>query len=139
MIGLIAAILAQKNSFFNELIPSFTKRKRGVLAAILLEVFGAEGRNKHPTLRVQASALFILINTKRPFPSGNRRIALAVFFYLVAQEGKWLKVNTDKLYNLAHWISLAPADAGDEMIPYVEKFIKKYEVKMERRKGKKDE
>ena len=125
-IGLIATSLARKNSFFNELIPNFTNRDKDLLAEILRDVdkstVGTSGRSP---------LLFYYIITRKPFPSGNRRIALAVLFYSLAQEGKWLKAGQDKLYDLTHWVSLSPADAGEEIAGYVERFIKKYAVKME--------
>jgi len=135
LIGLITTSLAQRNPFFNELIVSFTNRKVDVLEAILDEVYGASGRKKYPTLSAQTSALFYFINSRRPFPSGNRRIALAVFFYLLAQEGKWLRVSESELERFAQWVALSPVDSGEEVIAYVEKFIRKHEVKMERSKG----
>lgn len=136
LIGLIVSAIARKNPFFNELVVSFTNRKADVLEAILREVFGSGSRNS-PISSAQISALFYLINTNKPFTSGNRRIALAVLFYLLAQEGKWLKADNAEVYNLAQWVALSPADAKAEVVGYIEKFIKKHEVKISEERRKK--
>ena len=39
-----------------------------------------------------------------------------------------LKVSSEKLYDLAHWVGLSPADAGEGVIEYVTKFIEKHAV-----------
>jgi len=129
-ISKITTSLAQVSPLFNELLPSFTTRYSEKLGNCL----GCACEEEDPIKRI--STVYAMINKERPFPTGNKRIALALLLYLLAQDGKWLKASADELYAFAHWVSTAPADAEEDVINYVEKFIKKHEVMIEGKKQK---
>ena len=116
-ISMITTSLAQVSPLFNELIPSFTTRYIDRLDRCL------EAAQYKPDAVSKVSTLYYLINKERPFPTGNKRIALALLLYLLAQEGKWLKATADELYEFAHWVGIAPTDAKEDVINYIEKFI----------------
>ena len=130
-ISKITTGLAQVSPLFNELIPSFTTRYIDKLNRAL------EQANAKDNAVSKMSALYYFINKERPFPSGNKRIALALLLHSLAQEGKWLKATPEELYEFAHWVSMAPVDAKEEVIAYIEKFIRKHEVRMDRSMGNK--
>ena len=131
-IATITTSLAQVSPLFNELIPSFTTRYAEKLAKCL------ECTHKKMEPLKEISTLYYMINKERPFPSGNKRIALAILLHYLAHEDKWLNATPEQLFGFAHWVSMAPADAQDEVIAYIEKFINKHMVNENMKKGNKE-
>jgi len=121
-IGLIITYLTRQSPFFNKLIPSFTTRHADSLNACLSQAKA----QKDPLSEI--SLLFYLINKKRPFPSGNRRIAMVILLYLLAKNNQWIKTSQDKMFHFAHWVSTAPEDAEEAVVRYIEKFISAHTV-----------
>ena len=66
-----------------------------------------------------------------PFQNGNKRIAMTTLFYILYKNKKWMKVDTQTLYNFAIWVAESPSNAKEEVVQYIQKFIKKYMVKLE--------
>jgi prophage maintenance system killer protein len=63
-----------------------------------------------------------------PFQNGNKRIAVTTLFFALYENKKWIEVDTQTLYNFAVWVAESPSNAKEEVVRYVEKFIKKYMV-----------
>jgi prophage maintenance system killer protein len=63
-----------------------------------------------------------------PFQNGNKRIAVTTLFYVLYKNKKWLKVDTQTLYNFAVWVAASPRNAKEEVAGYTEKFIRQYLV-----------
>jgi hypothetical protein len=49
--------------------------------------------------------------------------ALLVFLY---KNKKWIKVDTQELYNFTIWVAQSPPRLKDETVKAIEKFIKMY-------------
>lgn len=70
--------------------------------------------------------MFYLLIKNHPFQNGNKRVAITVLLVFLYLNDKWLKVNKKVLYNTAVWIAESPAEARENVVSYIEKFIKKY-------------
>ena len=54
---------------------------------------------------------------------------LFVFLYM---NTKWIKVDTQELYNFTVWVAQSPRTVKDETVKATEKFLKRYLVKLEK-------
>lgn len=125
-IKFIAYRLAKDTMSWNEPIPEFETRFPNALESCVASPFQKfSGKFLYKGLTGKASILFYLLIKNHPFQNGNKRIAvtsLLVFLYL---NKKWLKATATELYNLARWVAASPAEAKEEVISYIEKFVKK--------------
>jgi death-on-curing family protein len=125
----IAFDLAQKMFSFNEPIPNFTTRYPHVLESCLAVPFQSfSEKSLYPTFVEKASVLFYLMIKNHPFQNGNKRVAMTTLFYVLYRNKKWIKVDTQTLYNFAVWVAESPSNAKDEVVQYTVKFIKKHMV-----------
>lgn len=110
---------------FNEPIPDFTTRFSNALESCLETPFQTfDRKNFYPTLEKKASILFYLMIKNHPFQNGNKRIAVTTLFYVLHREKKWLTVDTEELYMFAVFVAGSPRKAKDQVVQYIEKFIK---------------
>jgi prophage maintenance system killer protein len=120
----IAFLIAQQKFSFDEPIPAFTTRFPNILESCLetpFQTFG--GKELYPTLTSKIGILFYLMNKNHPFQNDNKRVAMTTLFYALYKAKKWMRVDTQTLYNFALWIAESPADAKDQTVQYIEKFI----------------
>jgi len=127
----IAFRLAQEILSFNEPIPDFStrfpNRLEGCLA-VPFQSFG--GKSLYPSLISKASILFYLMIKNHPFQNGNKRIAMTTLFVFLHKNKKWLKVDTQELYNFTVWIAQSPPKLKDETVKAIEKFLRTYIVEL---------
>lgn len=125
----IAFFIAQQKFSFDEPIPAFTTRYPGILESCLETPFQTFGRKElYPTFTGKLSILFYLMTKNHPFQNGNKRVAMTTLFFALYAAKKWLKVDAQTLYNFAVWIAESPPNAKDEVVQYIEKFLKTYMV-----------
>ncbi|MGD9109341.1 MAG: type II toxin-antitoxin system death-on-curing family toxin [Phycisphaerales bacterium] len=123
----LAFQLAKEHLSFNEPIPDFTTRLAGVLESCLAMPFMKfSGKSLYRGLAAKASVLFYLMIKNHPFQNGNKRIAMTTLFVFLYKNDKWLKVDTQSLYNLTVWIARSPAELKDQVIAGIEKYIDTY-------------
>lgn len=128
----IAFNLARELMTFDEPIPDYSTRFPNVLESCLLTPFQKfSGKSLYFSLVSKASILFYLMIKNHPFQNGNKRIALTTLFVFLFMNGKWLKVDTQSLYNFTVWIAQSPAELKNEVVMGIEKFIKSYIVKLD--------
>ena len=128
----IAFLIAQEKFSFDEPIPAFATRFPNVLESCLETPFQTYGgKDLYPTFTAKLSVLFYLMNKNHPFQNGNKRVAMTTLFVILYEAKKWLKVDTQTLYNFAVWVAESPADAKNEVVQYIEKFIGTYVVPLE--------
>jgi len=128
----IAFKLAQETMSFNEPIPDFSSRFPNRLESCLASPFQTfSGKSLYSGLIEKASVLFYLTIKNYPFQNGNKRIAMTTLFVFLHKNGKWLKVDTQELYNFTMWIAQSPAKLKIETIKAVEKFINSSIVELE--------
>lgn len=127
----IAFRLAQEILAFNEPIPDFATRFPNILESCLSAPFaGFERRSIYPSLINKASALFYLLVKNHPFQNGNKRIAITTLFVFLYKNKKWIKVDTQELYNFTIWVAQSPAKLKAETIKAIEKFLEGSIVKL---------
>jgi len=125
----IAFYIAQQKFSFNEPIPAFATRYPNVLESCLETPFQTfEKKEFYPTFVSKAAILFYLMNKNHPFQNGNKRVAMATMFYALYQQKKWLKVDTQTLYNFAVWVAESPSNAKRQVVDYIEEFLKKHMI-----------
>lgn len=123
----IAFRLAQEVLSFNEPIPDFSTRYPDVLESCLAAPFQTfSGKSLYPGLINKAAALFYLIIKNHPFQNGNKRIAMTTLFVFLYKNKKWLKVDTQELYNFTMWVAQSPPRYKDETLKAVRKFLQSH-------------
>ncbi|HPC88597.1 MAG TPA: type II toxin-antitoxin system death-on-curing family toxin [Candidatus Saccharicenans sp.] len=125
----IAYRLAREMLTFDEPIPDFSSRFPNILESCLAVPFQSFSRKQlYPGLISKASILFYLLIKNHPFQNGNKRIAITTLFVFLYKNKKWIKVDTQELYNFAVWVAQSPAKVKDETVMAIEKFLKTYLV-----------
>ena len=123
--------LAQEMLSFNEPIPDFSTRFPNILESCLATPFQTFSRKSlYPTLISKASMLFYLMIKNHPFQNGNKRIAMTTLLVFLYKNNKWIKVDTQELYNFTVWIAQSPPKVRKETVKAIEKFLSAYIVNL---------
>jgi death-on-curing family protein len=123
----IAHRLAREMLAFNEPIPDFSSRFPNILESCLAVPFQSFSRKPlYPGLISKASVLFYLLIKNHPFQNGNKRIAMTTLFVFLYKNKKWIRVDTQELYNFAVWVAQSPPKLKDETVRAIDKFLKTY-------------
>jgi death-on-curing family protein len=123
----IAFKLARELLTFNEPIPDFSTRFPNILESCLAAPFQSfSKRQLYKGLVEKASILFYLMIKNHPFQNGNKRIAMTTLLVFLYKNKKWIKVDTQELYNFTIWVAQSPPRLKDETVKAIEKFIKMY-------------
>lgn len=125
----LAFRLAKEHLSFNEPIPDFSTRFPNVLESCVLTPFQRfSGKSLYPRLFDKASILFYLMIKNHPFQNGNKRIAITTLLAFLYFNDKWLKVDTQELYNFTVWIAQSSPRFKDEVVAAIRKFIREHLV-----------
>lgn len=125
-VELISHRMAKKMLCWNEPIPDFNTRYPNVLESCLSVPFQTYNkRNLYHGLVPQAAVLFYLLIKNHPFQNGNERAAITTLFVFLSKNGKWIRVDSQELYNFAVWASSSPPAFRGEVVAAIEKFLKK--------------
>ena len=128
-VELAAFRLAKETMNFNEPIPDFSTRFPNKLESCLTVPFQTFSKKPlYKGLTGKAGIFFYLMVKNHPFQNGNKRIAMTTLLTFLFLNEKWLKVDTQELYNFAMWVAQSPASVKEETIISIEKFVKKYLV-----------
>jgi len=123
----LAFRLAQENMPYDEPIPDFSTRFPNILeSCVAMPFMKFDGKYLYKTLEAKASILFYLMIKNHPFQNGNKRIAMTTLFVFLYKNTKWIKVDTQELYNFTMWIAQSPPDAKDETVKAIKKFLNKH-------------
>ncbi len=121
--------LAKEHLSWNEPIPEFSSRFTDKLeSCIAMPFFKMAGQYVYPTLLLRASVLFYLIIKNHPFQNGNKRIAITTLLVFLHKNKKWIKADTQSLYNFTVWVAQSPAELKDSVILSIEDYLKKYSI-----------
>jgi len=123
----VAYRLASELMEWKEPIPDFNSRFPNILEGCLIapfQLFG--GKNLYRGLIAKSAILFYLLIKNHPFQNGNKRIAMTTLFYFLYKNGKWLRVDNQRLYNFAKWVAESDSKLKDETVKAAEKFFKTY-------------
>jgi len=130
----IAFQLAQQMLAFDEPIPDFSTRFPNILESCLATPFQRfSKKNLYPGLISKASVLFYLMIKNHPFQNGNKRIAMTTLFVFLYKNKKWIKVDSQELYNFTVWVAQSPPQFKDEVFNATEKFLKTNVVNLEKK------
>jgi death-on-curing family protein len=122
----IAHSLARRTMGWNEPIPEFETRFPNVLESCIAVPFQKFSQKfLYQGLAGKVAILFYLLIKNHPFQNGNKRIAITSLFVLLYLNKKWLSANETELYNFAVWVAQSPAEAKNNVVSYIEEFIKK--------------
>ncbi len=125
-IKFIALRLAIDTMSWDEPIPEFETRFPNVLESCIVTPFQKFNKKYlYQGLIGKAAILFYLLIKNHPFQNGNKRIAITTLLIFLYLNKKWLEVDKKVLYNTSRWVASSPPEAKEEMIKYIEKFIKK--------------
>ena len=121
----LAFRLAKEHLSFDEPIPDFSTRFPHALESCVLTPFQRfSGKSLYPTLVAKASILFYLMIKNHPFQNGNKRIAITTLLMFLLNNGKWLKADTQELYNFTVWVAMSPSGFKEQVVSAIEKFIR---------------
>jgi len=121
--------MAQELPAYSEPIPDFSTRFPNILESCLANPFQTfSGKSLYPGLVSKASILFYLMIKNHPFQNGNKRIAMTTLFVLLHKNKKWLKADTQELYNFTVWVAQSPRGVKEEVVKAIEKFLKAHMV-----------
>ncbi len=127
--------LAKRMFEWSEPIPDFGTRFPNKLEGCLLAPFQTFSRRTlYKGLLGKAAILFYLMIKNHPFQNGNKRIAMTTLFVFLHQNGKWLSVDNQTLYNFAKWVASSDPTVKDATVRAIEDFLKKHMVTLEESK-----
>jgi len=125
-IELIAHRMAKEMMSWDEPIPDFSTRYPNVLESCLAVPFQTYSRRDlYPGLIKKAAILFYLMVKNHPFQNGNKRVAITTLFVFLSKNGRWIRADSQELYNFAVWVASSPATFREEILAAAEKFLKK--------------
>ena len=125
----LAFRLANEHLSFDEPIPNFSTRFPNVLESCVLTPFQTfSGKALYPSLVAKAGVLFYLMIKNHPFQNGNKRIAITTLLVFLLLNGKWMRVDTQGLYNFTVWVAQSPSSFKDQVVDAIQKFIRKHLV-----------
>lgn len=125
----IAFRMAKELLSFNEPIPDFSSRFPNILESCLATPFQSfSGKSLYPGLISTASILFYLLIKNHPFQNGNKRIAMTTLFVFLHKNKKWIKVDTQELYNFTVWVAQSPRKVKEEVVKAIERFLRAYVI-----------
>ncbi|MEE9531205.1 MAG: type II toxin-antitoxin system death-on-curing family toxin [Syntrophobacteria bacterium] len=120
----LAFRLAREHLSFNEPIPNFSTRFPNILESCVLTPFQTfSGKPLYPSLVRKASVLFYLMIKNHPFQNGNKRIAITTLLVFLLFNGKWIRVDTQELFNFTVWVAQSPSRVKDQVVDAIQKFI----------------
>lgn len=123
----VAHRLAIDSMGWDEPIPEFETRFPNVLESCIANPFQKfDKKFLYKGLLGKAAILFYLLIKNHPFQNGNKRLAVTTLLVFLLLNDKWLKVDKAGLYNTAVWVAQSPAEAKDEVIMYIVKFLNRY-------------
>jgi death-on-curing protein len=128
----LAFQLAKEHLSFDEPIPDFSTRFPNALESCVLTPFQTfSGKSLYPTLAAKASILFYLMIKNHPFQNGNKRIAITTLLTFLFVNDKWLKADTQELYNFTVWVAQSPSRFKEQVVAAIQTFIRDHLVKTE--------
>jgi len=128
----LAFRLAKEHLSFDEPIPDFSTRFPNALESCVLTPFQTfSGKSLYPTLVAKASILFYLMIKNHPFQNGNKRIAITTLLTFLFVNDKWLKADTQEMYNFTVWVAQSPSRFKEQVVAAIQMFVRDHLVKNE--------
>jgi len=129
----IAFSLAREQMSFDEPIPEFSTRFPNILESCLAVPFQRfSGKSPYPSLLSKAAILFYLLIKNHPFQNGNKRVATTTLLVFLYRNQKWIRVDTQELYNFTVWVAQSPRTVKEETVKAIETFLKRHLTGLDR-------
>ncbi len=126
----LAFRLAKEHLSFDEPIPDFSTRFPNVLESCVVTPFQKfSGKDLYPSLVAKASILFYLMIKNHPFQNGNKRIAITTLLVFLNSNNKWLRANSQELYNFTVWVAQSPSEFKKQVVDAIQKFVRGHMTK----------
>ncbi len=126
----LAFRLAKEHLSFNEPIPDLSTRFPNVLESCVVTPFQKfSGKDLYPSLVAKASILFYLMIKNHPFQNGNKRIAITTLFVFLHSNNKWLRADSQELYNFTVWVAQSPSEFKEQVVEAIQKFVRDHMTK----------
>lgn len=123
----LGVFLARKWMGDWEPIPGFETRFPNQLESCLSTPFMYFNQKPlYPRLVDKASILFYLLIKNHPFANGNKRIAVTSLLVFLHNNGKWLEVQPEFLYNIAVDVAKSRPQQKDVMVGALNAFISRF-------------
>lgn len=123
----LAHRLAKEHLSFNKPIPDFSTRYPNILESCILTPFQRfGGKSLYPSLVSKAGIMFYLMIKNHPFQNGNKRLAITTLLTFLFENKKWLRADTQELYNFTVWVAQSPPQAKEQVVEAVQNFIKRH-------------
>ncbi len=123
----LAHRLAKELMSWDEPIPDFQTRFPNVLESCLAVPFQSFAKKQpYPTLIDKAAILFYLLIKNHPFQNGNKRIAVTTLLVFLHNNGHWLEISNQELYNFARLLAASPAKLKDSFVGAIRQFLRVY-------------
>ena len=127
----IAYRLAKESMDWDEPIPEFETRFKGILESCVNEPFQTYNRkNLYPSFEDKAATLFYLMIKNHPFENGNKRIAVCTLFVFLALNGKWVDILNESLYRFAVWVAESMPEMKAGTVLAIKDFIVKNTISL---------
>ncbi|MDE2116910.1 MAG: type II toxin-antitoxin system death-on-curing family toxin [Patescibacteria group bacterium] len=125
----VAHSLAKETMSWSEPIPDFSTRYTNALERCIEAPFQTYGgKQLYPSLLDKAAILFYLMIKNHPFQNGNKRVAMTTLFYFLYDNGKWIRVDTQELYNFAKWVAESNSKLKEATLSAIKTFLGAYLV-----------
>ena len=120
----VAYRLAKKLMEWDEPIPDFGTRYPNILESCLKVPFQTfDGKVLYKGFIQKAAVLFYLMIKNHPFENGNKRIAVATLLLFLADNGSWIEVDNQELYNFAKLVAGSSPKVRASTVLVIEQFI----------------
>jgi death-on-curing family protein len=120
----VAFQLAKRLMEWNEPIPDFSSRFPDKLESCIETPFQTfDKKSLYRGLVSKSSILFYLMVKNHPFQNGNKRIAVTTLIFFLVQNGKWLSISNQDIYEFACDVAKSKPEDRPEVMISINSFI----------------
>src|SRR3989344_4436390 len=120
----IAFQLAKKFMEWNEPIPDFETRFPDKLESCIETPFQTfDKKSLYQGLVEKSAMLFYLMVKNHPFQNGNKRIAITTLIFFLVQNGKWLSISNESIYEFACKVAESKPEERHDIMIGINSFI----------------
>ena len=120
----VAFQLAKKFMEWNEPIPDFETRFPDKLESCIATPFQTfDKKSLYEGLVKKSAILFYLMVKNHPFQNGNKRIAVTTLIFFLIQNGKWLSISNQNIYEFACSVAESKPEDRESVMISIHSFI----------------
>ncbi len=120
---------AREHLEWGERIPPFNTADLNILESCLETPFQSfRGEDLYKGIVEKSAALFYFLIKNHPFQNGNKRLAITITWAFLIENGKWLKIPTEALYELSKEVAKSKSENKNKILELIKDNFKKYMV-----------